>query len=155
MRILFSQRIGIINSIVLFVAFSAAAYWLTRLDIDAGNENARVLGLLILGITGIATPLYIITYGITQSRKGDLLRYDINNNVLEIPHISTSIENARQRVYFSSEYFKDYGRHLYELNIVVDGQRIKFISSSVSNGFRDIVKPLESLGFSVNHQKFK
>ena len=154
-RILFDQRIGIITSTILFVVCSAVAFWLYGINTNSGNDGARIAGVWILAITGILTPLFIIAHGIAQRKKGDLIQYDIKNDVLELPRISTSIDHARARVHFSSEHFTDMSNHFFELNIIIDGQRTKFLSSSVSNGFRNIVEPLNALGFSVNHQKIK
>ncbi|MBK1882866.1 hypothetical protein JIN85_10595 [Luteolibacter pohnpeiensis] len=96
----------------------------------------------------------ILAHGRSQIKKGDLLRYHHDTGTLELPRTGVTIENGRYRVWFSSEHFSN-GEHYYEFNIVIDGERTKFLSSTSSNGFKSIAKPLEELGFPVRHQKIK
>jgi hypothetical protein len=154
-RVLFDQRRGIYTSIVLFILALVAAIWLSGLKVNTENNNLRITGVWILMITGVAVPLIILLYGWFQTRKGDYIRYDTSHNILNLPHIDQSIERAKERCYFSSEHFTDNSDHFFELNLVLDGERLKFLSSSVANGFKPIIKTLQELGFSVNHQKIK
>lgn len=155
LRIQFDQRRGIITSILLFVLCLIATVWLCGAENSSSNDGAKVAGIWIVSLTGLAVPLGILSYGASQKKKGDLIRYNIKEDILELPRIQTTIEKARQRAYLSSEHFSNMSDHFFELNLVIDGQRTKFLSSSVANGFRNIVKPLESVGFAVNHQKIK
>lgn len=152
-RIEFNQKGGIVISILLFIFCAIGAMWLAKFRSDAGNEGARVAGVWIVSITGVVVPLVILAYGASERRKGDLMRYFPDDDVLEFPRMVRSIENAKQRVYFSSEHYTNQGEHFFELDLVVDGERIKFLSSNAINGFRSITKPLEAIGFAVNHQR--
>jgi len=154
-RIVFDQRRGIYTSVALFILCVAAAIWLAGLHSEAGNDGARLAGVWILGITGIAVPVSILLYGRSAASKGDYIRFDSGRNYLVLPRLSQSIERARERVYFSSEHFTDTNSHFFELNLVLDGERVKFLSSSVANGFKSIVRTLEQAGFAVNHQKIR
>ena len=139
----------------LFILCTAAGIRLAGITTDAGNDGARVAGVWILGITGIAVPMGILLYGRSATRNGDYMRYDSRRDLLELPQVNQSIERARERVYFSSEHFTDSDNHFYELNLVLDGQRTKFLSSSVANGFKSVTRTIEQAGFAVNHQKIR
>lgn len=154
-RFQLDQRRGILTSILLFILCILAAIWLAGVKSNTGNDGARIAGAWILATTGVVVPMIISSHGISEHSKGDLMRYNVNEDVLDLPRVGRSIENARQRVYFSSEHYIGLHQHVFELNLVLDGQRIKFLSSIFPNGFRSITKPLESLGFAVNHQKIK
>ncbi|MBC7980524.1 MAG: hypothetical protein H7Y36_08180 [Armatimonadetes bacterium] len=151
----FDQRRGTYTSILLFILCIAAAFWLSSIVIDTGNEGGRTAGVWILAATGVVVPLIIFFHGLSERSKGDLMRYSINEDVLELPRIGQSIDHAKQRVYFSYEHYIGSGDAFFELNLVVDGQRIKFLSSIFGNGLRPITKPLEEMGFAVNHHKIK
>jgi hypothetical protein len=152
-RFQFDPGPGILTSILVFILCALAVIGLATIRSNTGNDGARLVGIWIVAATGILTPLVILARGMKECRKGDLLRYRIHGDVMELPRENRSIENARQRVYFSSEHYSDGSNHFFEFNLVLDGQRLKFLSSSVANGFRSIAKPLETLGFPVNHQK--
>lgn len=151
----FDQRRGIFSSIFLFLLCILAAIWLSNIRSNAGNDGARVAGVWLLSVTGVAVPLIIITHGVLERRKGDLIRYDMSKDVLSLPRIERTVQEARQRVNFSSEHYAGSEHHSFELNLVLDGERIKFLSSIEGNAFKSIIKSLESLGFSVSHQKIK
>jgi len=154
-RFQFDRKPGIIKSILLLILCTLAAIGLTNIRSNSGNNGARIAGIWLVAATGIFTPLGILAHGLMQRREGDLLRYRPQDDFMEFPRMGLSIENAKQRVYFSSEHFTNSSHHFFEFNLVLDGQRVKFLSSIAANGFRSIAKPLEALGFAVNHQKIK
>jgi hypothetical protein len=154
-RIGFDQRRGIYTAIILFALCIGGSVWLAGLDTDAGNDGARIAGAWLLGITGLAVPVGILLYGRSASRRGDYLRYSSGRDLLELPQLGQSIQRAKERVYFSSEHFTDNNHHFFELNLVLDGERVGFLSSSVANGFKPVARTLEQAGFAVNHQKIK
>lgn len=99
-RIEFNQKGGIVISILLFIFCAIGAMWLAKFRSDAGNEGARVAGVWIVSITGVVVPLVILAYGASERRKGDLMRYFPDDDVLEFPRMVRSIENAKQRRVF-------------------------------------------------------
>jgi hypothetical protein len=154
-RFQFDQKRGVLTSILLFTLCMLAAMWLASIRSNTGNDGARIAAVWILAATGVIIPLIIVFHGVSEQSKGDLIRYCIDQDVLELPRIGQSIDNARRRVSFSSENYTNRKDHFYELNIVLDGQRMKFLSSNLLNGFRSITKPLEAIGFAVSYQKIK
>ena len=150
-RIDFDARPGIIHSVVVFVGCLLAIIGLTQLDARKGKMAA---GYAILGITGCVTPICIVAGGMSEKKKGPILLYRTKTDTLQLPRLDRTIESARQCVYFSSEHYSG-GRHLYELNVVINGQRLPFISATSSGNFKPVTKALEGLGFPVNHQKIK
>jgi len=157
-RFQFDQRRGILTSTILFILCIIGAFVLASIRGNWVNDDARIACVWFVAALGVIVPLIIVLHGILERSKGDLMRYSIHEDVLEMPRMGRSIENARQRVYFSFEHYTGSGvpdNHVYELNLVLDGQRIKFLSSIFDNGFQSITKPLESMGFAVNRQKIK
>jgi hypothetical protein len=154
-RFQFDPRRGILASVLLFIFCSLAAYWLAGVRSNIGNDGARIVGVWVLALTGVVVPAVILAHGFSERRKGDLMRYRLHEDSLELPRLDRTIENARQRVYFSSEHYVGPSDHFFELNLVLDGQRLKFLASIEKNAFRTVTRPLEGLGFAVNYQKIR
>jgi hypothetical protein len=154
-RIKFDQRRGLIICVLLFIFCMPSAVWLAGISNDAGNDGVRIFGVWILAATSIIIPLIIVSLGIREHLKGDLIRYHSDDDILELPRTNQCIKNARQRVIFSSEHYTNCGDNFFEFNVVLDGQRVKFLSSIAINSFKSLTKSLEASGFTVNHQKIK
>ena len=57
------------------------------------------------------------------------------------------MDSATSRLNFSSEHYIKYVRHYFELNLVIDGERVKFLSAHVPKSFSPIRKLMEPRGF--------
>lgn len=88
-------------------------------------------------------------------KKGDLIIYNTELDFLVFPRLDLKIESANKRMSFSNEHYTNLSNHFFELNIILDGNRIKFISSSQKNGFKIILKWAEVTGFNVLFNKIK
>lgn len=150
-RIDFDTRRGTVNAVAVFVGCLLAIIGLTQLDARKGKMT---VGYIILGLTGIVTPITIVAGGIREKKKGPVLLYRTKTDTMQLPRLDQTIESARQSVYFSSEHYSG-GSHRYELNVVINGQRLPFISATMRSNFKPVTKALEGLGFPVNHQRIK
>ena len=105
-------------------------------------------GAWILGMTGVLIPVLIIGYGLGQQKKGPLLRYRVKDDVLELPRLKKKVSSARERVKFNLEEYRYPNRHIFELNLVIDGSREPFIGA-IASDFRKITQALERHGLVV------
>lgn len=150
-RIDFDTRRGTANAVAVFVGCLLAIIGLTQLDARKGK---MAVGYTILGITGCVTPICIVAGGLREKKKGPILLYQTKTDTLQLPRLDRTIEAARQSVYFSSEHYSG-GSHVYELNVVINGERLPFISTTIRSNFKPVTKAIEGLGFAINHQKIK
>lgn len=150
-RIDFDARRGIANAVAVFVGCLLGIIGLSHLD---GMKERMPVAYVILGLTGLVTPIIIVASGIREKKKGPILLYRTKTDTLQLPRLDQTIESASQSVYFSSEHYSG-GVHLYELNVVINGQRLPFISTNLRSNFKPVTKVIEGLGFAVNHQKIK
>lgn len=134
-------------SIVAFCAYVSSFCW----------ERYSEQGLKILFwfsiLIGVLVPLILILWVIFERSKDDLITYDHRNDCISFPRIDLIVVNARGRVSFSFEHYTDGSDHFFEFNLVVDRERVAFLSSSVSNGFDEIIKEVEYMGFLVTRTK--
>jgi len=103
--------------------------------------------------TGIAVPAIMAAYAVSRSKKGPLLTYRASRDILLVSEPPLEISNAYQRVSFSRERFYD-GEYRHEFNLVVDGERKKFLSSS-DDSFSKISGFVGEMGFYVSEHKIK
>ncbi len=103
--------------------------------------------------TGVAVSSAMAAYAASRSKKGPLLTYQASRDILFVSEPPLEISNAYQRVSFSRERFYD-GEYHHEFNLVVDGERKKFLSSS-DDSFSKISDFVGELGFYVSEHKIK
>ncbi len=116
-------------------------------------QEMKGVAIGIVVATGIITPAIIAAYVVNQTRKGPLLVYQASKDILVVSEPPLKIPSAYQRVSFSHERFYD-GEYRHEFNLVVDGERKKFLSSSVDS-FSKISRFVGEMGFRVSEHKIK
>ncbi len=145
---------AIITCSIVCILCGLSAYWLFGVVTDT-NQSKINLAIGTLITAAVLYPTATLLYIASQYKKGDLIHFTPSTNTLNIPRIGLSIDNAMNRVYFSQEHFTDGNNHFFEYNIVIDGERHKFLSSSVSNGFKSVRSKLDKLGFHTQNQKIR
>ena len=154
LRIEFDTRRGTVNAIAVLVGCVLAIIGLTHLHARKTNKAMMPVAYVILGLTGSVTPLLIVAGGIREKKKGPVLTYRPATDTMRFPRLDQTIESARETVHFSSEHYAG-GTHRYELNVVIHGKRLPFISTNVSANFKPVTKALGRWGFAIGHQKIK
>ncbi|WAC19314.1 hypothetical protein OVA24_18975 [Luteolibacter sp. SL250] len=109
-----------------------------------------LIGIIIL--TGIVVPVVMVAHAAAAVKKGPLLSYHVSTDTLLVSDPPAKITPASERVSFSSEHFSD-GDHRFEFNLVVDGERRKFLSSISS--FKNLSRHIREMGFQVSEHKVK
>lgn len=104
-------------------------------------------------IVAVGVPGWILGEMMAERKKGCLLRYAGRDDVLELPRLGKVVDSARSRVRFSREHYSDGSEHFFEFNVVIDGHRLPFLSSSELNAFKRAADGLESLGFPVEDHR--
>jgi hypothetical protein len=134
----------------LCMAAAAALYF----KLPPEEEKKGLVVCFVAGI-GVVVPSSMTAYAVSRSKKGPILTYKSPGDVLLISEPSLEITNAYQRVSFSFERYWDGGRNdRYEFNLMVDGERRKFLSSSVDS-FSKISGFVTEMGFRVSKHTIK
>ena len=149
--LVFDSRLSVYIS--LFIALSCAVMILVLRVRDLGEASGTIIWSVIA--VGIAVPLGISTWAFLERRKGALMCYNTENDLLILPRINRRIELASKRVAFSFEHYSDLSDHFFELNLVLDGTRVALVSSSVKNGFDRVICGIEAMGFSITYNRIK
>lgn len=138
---------SVIIALLCFIGGSVF-YYLTR------HDDFGVLGLIIGFGVGILVPFLFLANASSEKQKGDLLKYDLERDLLELRG-GIIIENAKDRVVFSYEHYDgSNGDYDSELNKVVDGNRSGFIHHIGSRGScENIALSLADVGFRVEYTK--
>jgi len=110
------------------------------------------LGWMILAIS-CATSVLVSAIGMyvrkTEEKKPDLLIYRPASGEVKFPREGKIIPNAQSVLSFSHERHEGGKYGAYELNYVIDNERLPFLKSI--NSFRKITRNLERMGFSVTY----
>lgn len=147
-RIVYHARPQILSAALLFfLCMAAAAVMYFKLP-----SGGAVVG--IAAGTGIVVPAIMVAYALSRSKKGPILTYQAPADILLVSEPPMEIPHAYQRVSFSRERFQDGDDYGHEFNLVVDGERKKFLSSS-SDSFSKISGFVTEMGFRVTEQKIK
>jgi hypothetical protein len=137
----------------LVLALGCSASFLSAYMLPAGLEirNPMILGTLAAGTAAAAG---IAAHALAVLRKPPLLNYQKAADTLVIARPAHQIANASDRVEFSSEHFigADNGNR-YELSLVLDGERRKFLSSLLS--FNRLASQINQMGFRVSEYTVK
>lgn len=150
LHIVYNAKPVILPAVLVFVLCGVFAAHVAQLPIASGKAFA----VGILAITGILVPAGMGFYAFTETGKKPLLTYRPTDDLLIVRDPALEIQGAYQRVSFSSEHFLDGGAHYFEFNIVVDGERRKFLSSN-ANRFKRLARDLNEMGFYVSEQTLK
>lgn len=149
--IVYNTRSTYIGAIILFVLCALFAFLLHR---HLPSTPGKSLALTIISATGILTPAIMVGYAVNQAGKMPVLTYFQTEDLLIVREPDLKIQGACQRVSFSSEHFKELSEHYFEFNILIDGERKKFLSS-VSDCFKGLTRDLNEMGFSVSKHFIK
>lgn len=149
LHIVYNAKPVILPAVLVFVLCGAFAAHVAQLPIASG----KALAVGILAATGILVPAYMAYYSITEAGKKPLLTYRPTEDLLIVRDPALEIQGAYQRVSFSSEHFIE-GEHYFEFNIVIDGERRKFLSAN-ANRFKRLIRDLNAMGFYVSERTIK
>jgi hypothetical protein len=116
--------------------------------------NPSIISTL-LSFVGISVPLGILVWVWKEKSLGDLIQFNSESDIVFLPRNNLIVESAKKRISFSYEHYTNLSDHFFELNLVLDEQRIRFASSSQKNGFAIVIKEIEKMGFSVSRNKIK
>lgn len=120
------------------------------------SGEARVL-FLVIGIgTALLVSGIICATAFDEKGRGAILTYDRLADTLTIRDFGETVVGARKKVLFSDEAYPDTDGGKYELNLVINGERRKFLSHTCSNGFDSILRFAEMIDFEVvRHEEKK
>ncbi|HVJ47391.1 MAG TPA: hypothetical protein VM511_13455 [Luteolibacter sp.] len=149
-RIVFDFRWAVIKSVLLFVVCLIGSI-LAAVHLPADGFRDQIIGICLL--TGVVVSPFMIARASRSRKRAPLLVYDAAADFIDISKPPLKIENASRRVAFSSEDFSLQRGRGFELNLVLDGRRKKFLSS-ISN-FRRLAGDLREMGFQVFEYKVK
>lgn len=150
-RIVFAKGRAAWTAFTIFLICTAIAIW-AGFFFEAANASKIAISVALVGAI---VPGGILLWILAEMKRGDLLIYHAGEDRLTLPRMGKEIEKAKSRVSFSSEHYMNLDSHFFELNLVLDGERLPFISSSVANGFSTVVKGVERMGFSVSTSKIR
>jgi hypothetical protein len=151
LHVIYNSRVAYISAIILFLL---CALFVGLLLHHLPSSSGKSLAVAIISATGVLTPGFMICYAKNQAEKGPLLTYNPSEDLLYVREPAAEIQGACQRVSFSSEHFKKHSEHYFEFNIVIDGERKKFLSS-VSDSFRQLTRDINEMGFYVSRHTIK
>jgi len=141
----------IIATAIFVFVFCCAAAILAAIYLPP-RAGIKGVSIGILALTGIAVPTIMTAYAYAAVKRGPLLAYRPSTDTLIVSEPALEITPASERISFSSEHFID-GDHRFEFNLVVDGERNKFLSSISS--FKRLAKQIDEMGFQVSDHKVK
>ena len=110
--------------------------------------------IAIFILTGLVVPGIMMTRAHDLAGKNPLLSYQPSNDTLRIAEPSLEITPASGRVSFSFEHFIKHD-HYFELNLVLDGERRKFLSPLSPDPFHPLARQIREMGFRVAEQTVK
>ena len=151
LHIVYNAQSTYIGAAVLFALCILFAWLLYRYLPDTSGKS---IALTIISATGVLSPGIMAGYAMSQTGKKPLLTYIPAEDLLIVREPAAEIHGAYQRVSFSSEHFKEHSDHYFEFNIVIDGERRKFLSS-IANSFKRLSRDLGEMGFYVSENVIK
>ncbi len=132
--------------VLLAICFGAALFISLRLPPEADIKGAMIAIFLL---TGLAVPAVMAARVHEESGKNPLLSYLPGPDILKVSVPAMEISPASVRISFSFEEFIQH-HHRFEFNLVVDGERMKFLSALSADPFRPLRRQISEMGFHVS-----
>ncbi len=152
LRLNFNARPTHIAAGVLLAICSGAALFISfQLPPDAHMKGAMIAIFLL---TGLTVPGIMAARAHEESGRNPLLTYLPGPDILRVSAPAMEISPASGRVSFSFEEFIRQG-HSFEFNLVVDGERTKFLSALSADPFRALRSQISEMGFHVSGHVIK
>ena len=140
--------IGGIIVITLCIALALIGY-------NIAESEHKVL-FLIIGIgTAFVTGCLILATALSEKSNGPILVYSPSSDTLKIRDLKKTVSSASENVEFSSEKYRNKNNtnlhYRAEFNIIIDGERLKFLSHIYSEKFSPLISFAKKAKIRISH----
>ena len=154
LTVVYNSKVVIISALII----SAICIGFGLLGYNYVEAEQKIL-FLIIGIgTAFLLCATMLGTAFSENSKGPILTYSKSSDTLKIRDLKKTIAQASHNVAFSCEKYKskdgfsdEDGGYRCEFNVLINGERTKFLSHSYINGFSPLIQFSVKAGIRVYH----